>query len=74
MQQDMVDTPGSTSFDLPSPVFSAKSVKTTSDKVEKVDQKDKIPRPPNAFIIFRKYHHPNILKKNPGMHNNVICK
>src|SRR5579859_3311802 len=44
MQRDLVATPGS-------PVLSVKSVKTTSDKVEKVDQKDKIPglQMPSSF-------------------------
>ena len=67
MQPNLAATPGS-------PILSVKSVKTTSDKVEKIDQKDKIPRPPNAFIIFRKYHHSSVVGENPGVHNNVICK
>jgi hypothetical protein len=36
--------------------------------------KSKIPRPPNAFIIYRKEHHAATLAKNPGVHNNTICK
>lgn len=34
----------------------------------------KIPRPPNAFILYRKYHHASVVAKNPGIHNNVVCK
>jgi hypothetical protein len=67
MQPDLAAAPGS-------PVLSAKSVKTTLDKFEKISQKDKIPRPPNAFIIFRKYHHSSVVGENPGVHNNVTCK
>ncbi len=33
----------------------------------------KIPRPPNAFIIYRKAYHAEIVAKNPGLHNNQIC-
>ena len=36
--------------------------------------KSKIPRPPNAFIIYRKKHHGAIVAQNPGVHNNKICK
>ncbi len=71
---DLVTTPGSTPSDLASPVLCVQAVKATSDKDEKIDQKDKIPRPPNAFIIFRKYHHARIVRENPGVHNNVICE
>lgn len=34
----------------------------------------KIPRPPNAFIIYRKAHHAATVAENPGLHNNDICK
>lgn len=34
----------------------------------------KIPRPPNAFIIYRKSHHADTVAQNPGLHNNQICK
>ena len=33
----------------------------------------KIPRPPNAFIIYRKHWHSQIVALNPGVHNNKIC-
>ncbi|KAH8686051.1 high mobility group box domain-containing protein [Tricladium varicosporioides] len=33
---------------------------------------NKIPRPPNAFILYRKFHHPMIVQQNPGKHNNEI--
>jgi hypothetical protein len=34
----------------------------------------KIPRPPNAFILYRKAHHEAVKAENPGIHNNQICK
>ena len=37
-------------------------------------KKSKIPRPPNAFILYRNWHHPLIKAANPEMHNNQICK
>ncbi|KAK5732033.1 hypothetical protein LTR17_010869 [Elasticomyces elasticus] len=33
---------------------------------------DKVPRPPNAFIIYRKDWHSTIVAQNPGVHNNAI--
>ena len=38
------------------------------------DRSSKVPRPPNAFIIYRQHHHPMIKALNPGVHNNQICK
>ena len=37
-------------------------------------KKVKIPRPPNAYILYRKDHHRQIREQNPGLHNNEICK
>ena len=34
----------------------------------------KIPRPPNAFILYRQRHHPIIKEQYPGYSNNRICK
>jgi len=34
----------------------------------------KIPRPPNAYILYRRDHHNAVKEANPGMHNNDICK
>ncbi|TKA60150.1 hypothetical protein B0A55_12861 [Friedmanniomyces simplex] len=33
---------------------------------------DKVPRPPNAFIIYRKDWHSTVVAQNPGVHNNSI--
>lgn len=37
-------------------------------------KKIKIPRPPNAYILYRKDHHREIRDRNPGLHNNEVCK
>ena len=37
-------------------------------------KKDKTPRPPNAFILYRQRHHPLLRAKYPTLHNNEICK
>jgi hypothetical protein len=34
---------------------------------------EKVPRPPNAWILYRKYHHADFVARNPGFHNNDIC-
>lgn len=45
------------------------------ESVEKSQAKSsKIPRPPNAFILYRKAHHEAVKVANPGIHNNQICK
>ncbi|EQL36520.1 HMG domain-containing protein, variant 4 [Blastomyces dermatitidis ER-3] len=33
---------------------------------------EKIPRPPNAFILYRQHHHPLVKASHPGFHNNEI--
>jgi hypothetical protein len=34
----------------------------------------KIPRPPNAYILYRKDKHCAVKVENPNLHNNEICK
>lgn len=36
-------------------------------------KKAKIPRPPNAFILYRQHYHPIIKEAHPEFHNNDIC-
>lgn len=50
-----------------SPASSKGSQKSASKK-----NQNKVPRPPNAFIIYRKDWHPKIVSENPGVHNNAI--
>lgn len=33
----------------------------------------KIPRPPNAYILYRKERHQIVKESNPGITNNEIC-
>jgi hypothetical protein len=35
---------------------------------------EKIPRPPNAYILYRKDRHHLVKDANPGISNNEICK
>jgi hypothetical protein len=46
----------------------------TMKPVDKTEKKDKIPRPANAFILYRKAHHEFVKAENPGISNNDICK
>lgn len=41
---------------------------------DKGDDKIKVPRPANAFILYRKDRHNKVVEENPGMHNTIICK
>lgn len=34
----------------------------------------KIPRPPNAYILYRKERHSMIKRDNPNITNNEICE
>lgn len=34
----------------------------------------KVPRPPNAYILYRKDHHKAVKESNPKLSNNDICK
>ena len=34
----------------------------------------KVPRPPNAFILYRQHHHPRIKEAYPEFTNNEICR
>ena len=35
---------------------------------------EKIPRPPNAFILYRKSKNEMVKLENPGLHNNQRCE
>jgi hypothetical protein len=52
------------------------SRKTEAVKKAKIAKEriSKVPRPPNAFILYRQHHHPSVKAENPSMHNNDICK
>jgi hypothetical protein len=43
-----------------------------STRFELLAKKTKIPRPPNAFILYRKKHHPLVAAENPNIANNDI--
>ena len=59
----------------PTSVASASSPGTFENNLDSPSVKSaKIPRPPNAFIIYRKAHHSKIVAENPSLHNNQICK
>ena len=34
----------------------------------------KVPRPPNAFILYRQHHHPKLKEAHPNLSNNEICE
>ena len=53
---------------------SGASPASASMAAAKPKSKAKIPRPPNAFILYRQAYHPIIKKDFPGIANNDICK
>lgn len=52
------------------------SISSTSSKSDKAVhiKRQKIPRPPNAFILYRQRYHPVVKAEHPEFHNNQICK
>ncbi|KAF4635605.1 hypothetical protein G7Y89_g2484 [Cudoniella acicularis] len=47
-------------------------VERSTGETREEGKKSKIPRPPNAFILYRKHHHASVVRQNPGKHNNQI--
>jgi len=64
----MSDVLESTSISL-----SPNSESSTNSKTSR-KSKAPVPRPPNAFILYRQYHHPSVKAMRPDLHNNQICK
>ncbi|KAJ9286288.1 transcriptional regulator family: HMG [Paecilomyces variotii] len=48
------------------------NVTKESDKIETSCKGVKVPRPPNAFILYRQHHHPIVKAAHPEFHNNDI--
>ncbi|KAK5114241.1 hypothetical protein LTR85_010306 [Meristemomyces frigidus] len=55
----------------PKPSLTAQSLASPAGSASKTAG-SKVPRPPNAFIIYRKDWHSRIVAQNPGLHNNAI--
>ncbi|KAL8675265.1 MAG: hypothetical protein Q9168_000386 [Polycauliona sp. 1 TL-2023] len=47
-------------------------VTVTNPKSKMTSKKDKVARPPNAFILYRQHHHPIVKSQNADLHNNQI--
>ncbi|OQN96610.1 hypothetical protein B0A48_17040 [Cryoendolithus antarcticus] len=58
-----------TSSNFTSPSANEEDGESAGDPKQK---KAKVPRPPNAFIIYRKDWHARTVAANPGLHNNAI--
>jgi ribosomal protein L20 len=57
----------------PSPQSTTSAAAVTNDSnLRSPGKRAKVPRPPNAFILYRKEHHPLLKAKDPDMHNNEI--
>jgi hypothetical protein len=44
------------------------------DKGKAPMKENKVPRPPNGFILYRQHHHQILKAGNPDLRNNDICK
>lgn len=59
----VLEAPGLAGIALPVPAEPVTAPKT-----------NKIPRPPNAYILYRKERHHLVKEANPDITNNEICK
>ncbi|KAL1998214.1 hypothetical protein VTN02DRAFT_6634 [Thermoascus thermophilus] len=50
----------------------ASESRTATPKIGTPAKTAKIPRPPNAFILYRQHHHPRVKEAHPDFHNNEI--
>lgn len=55
-------------------VLSDRSVRSPEKMDKKNEKRNKVPRPPNAFILYRKHYHTILKGQDPSMHNNDICE
>lgn len=53
---------------------SAASPASMSETAEPKGKEKPPPRPANAFILYRKFHHARIKSQDPDIPNNDICK
>lgn len=51
-----------------------KEVTAGEVKSKTKSKKNKVARPPNAFILYRQHHHGRLVDANPGVHNYQICE
>ncbi|KAI4133754.1 MAG: hypothetical protein LQ341_006139 [Variospora aurantia] len=55
------------------PVYSTDGRRVDIDGAAKAKlKKDKVARPPNAFILYRQHHHAKVVAEYPHLHNNQI--
>ncbi|KAL9014861.1 MAG: hypothetical protein Q9173_000498 [Seirophora scorigena] len=55
------------------PVYSTDGRKVDMNGVAKAKlKKEKVARPPNAFILYRQHHHGKVVAEYPHLHNNQI--
>lgn len=53
----------------------AASPQKPKSEPKRATKEQKIPRPPNAFILYRKHWHETVKAQNPpGTHNNILSK
>jgi hypothetical protein len=54
--------------------FEIKAENLDEFRSAKPKKKDRVPRPPNAFILYRQHHHNAVKAKNHGITNIDLCK
>ncbi|EEA19532.1 hypothetical protein TMatcc_009665 [Talaromyces marneffei ATCC 18224] len=53
-------------------VLNGRPVRSPEKMDKKAEKRPKVPRPPNAFILYRKHYHTILKGRDPNMHNNDI--
>lgn len=60
-------------FPGPDPLEITQATALAPPVAQSKTKEKKIPRPPNAYILYRKERHHLIEEANPGITNNEIC-
>lgn len=54
--------------------YKVSAITTPKNDDGRMDTKSKVPRPPNAWILYRQHNHAAVKAAHPGITNNDICK
>jgi hypothetical protein len=75
---DTIHLPVQVAYESGSNHYKVSAVTTPKNNTGGMDTgtvvKSKVPRPPNAWILYRQHNHASVKAAHPGITNNDICK
>lgn len=69
-----IHLPVQMAYESGSDYYKVSAITTPKNSPGKMDGKSKVPRPPNAWILYRQHNHAAVKAAHPGIVNNDICK